>query len=85
MIIFIFKEILYNINNNTSEHIVLLINNFSGHKVSNPENYKNITLIFLPPNFISLHQLLDQGIVKSFKTSYRSLIIHNYYQQYTQD
>ena len=82
---FIFEEILSKINNNTSEHIVLLLDNFSGHKVLSPEKYKNTTLIFLPPNSTSLYQPLDQGIIKSFKTFNRSLIIHNYYHQYTQD
>ena len=70
---FIFQEILSKINNNnTSGHIVLLLDNFSGHKVSNPEKYENITLIFLPQYSTSLHQPLDKDIIKSFKTFYRS-------------
>ena len=33
---------------------------------------KNIELVFIPPNVTSLIQPLDQGIIKSFKTYYRS-------------
>ncbi|XP_050299542.1 tigger transposable element-derived protein 6-like [Anthonomus grandis grandis] len=36
---------------------------------------KNIKLIFLPPNCTSIVQPLDQGIIKGFKTFYRTIII----------
>ena len=64
-------------------HVVLLMDNFSGHKL--PDYWKKVvfaggltgakhkghTVIFLPQNITSVIQLLDQGIIIAFKAQYR--------------
>lgn len=50
--------------------IALLLDNCPAHP---PDlALKNIELVFLPPNTTALIQPLDQGIIKTFKTFYRS-------------
>lgn len=53
--------------------ILLFLDNACSH----PQNIKlnNIKIIFLPPNTTSVCQPLDQGIIRNFKTFYRSLIV----------
>ncbi|KAI0996138.1 hypothetical protein K3495_g12044 [Podosphaera aphanis] len=54
--------------------VVLLMDNFSAHKaafeylnLSPLTLLKNTSVIFLPPNFTSLHQPLDQGIIHAWE------------------
>ena len=51
------------------KNVVLVLDNCSAHPKL---TLKNIELVFIPPNVTSLIQPLDQGIIKSFKTYYRS-------------
>lgn len=53
--------------------IVLFIDNASCHKVT--VDLQNINVQFLPPNTTALIQPLDQGIIHSFKSNYRQIII----------
>lgn len=55
-----------------NRHILLLIDNFSGHYI----NYepRNIRLEYFEPNLTSVLQPLDAGIIKTFKTKYRGAL-----------
>ncbi|SJX66502.1 related to transposase [Sporisorium reilianum f. sp. reilianum] len=55
-------------------HILLLLDNFSGHGMLQKPLAKlqNITIQFLPPNTTSRIQPLDAGIIASFKKHYRA-------------
>ena len=46
-------------------YICLLIDNFSGHKISFAP--RNIQIIFFEPNLTSFVQPLDAGIIRCFK------------------
>lgn len=48
--------------------ILLLMDNFAGHKIT--FILKNIRIVFLPSNTTSILQPLDAGIIKSFKSRY---------------
>ena len=54
----------------TRQHILLVIDNFSGHSI----NYKqsNIHIEFFEPNLTSFVQPLDAGIICCFKAHYYS-------------
>ena len=49
--------------------ICLLIDNFSGHKISFTP--RNIQIVFFEPNMTSFVQPLDAGIIRCFKAHYR--------------
>lgn len=49
--------------------IVLLLDNCNAHP--HVQGLKSIRLVFLPPNTTSVLQLMDQGVIRSLKCSYR--------------
>ena len=51
-------------------HILLMINNFSGHRVLYETT--NIQMEFFKPNLTSFVQPLDAGIIQCFKAHYHS-------------
>lgn len=53
-------------------HVIIFMDNFSGHKI---DVYSNITIAFLPPNCSSVIQPLDQGIIEAVKRRYRTVIV----------
>lgn len=53
--------------------IVLFVDNASCHKIT--VDLQNINVQFLPPNTTALIQPLDQGIIHSFKSHYRQIIV----------
>ena len=53
--------------------VALIIDNCLAHPVI--ENLKSITLYFLPPNTTSALQPMDQGVIWSLKSKYRTHII----------
>jgi hypothetical protein len=56
--------------------VLLLLDNFSGHQVPNVGSQLIATrLEFLPANTTSCFQLMDAGIIASFKAQYRKLLI----------
>ncbi len=55
-------------------HILLLVDNFSGHVVEN-DKFSNINLQFSPPNTTRVMQPCDQGIIKTFKSHHRHLLV----------
>ena len=54
---------------NRNRKICLLVNNFSGHKISYQPT--NIVIEFFTPNLTSFIQPLDAGIIRCFKAHYR--------------
>ena len=59
----------------SDRNVILLMNNFSAHEltVENIEkagDLQNTRIIWLPNNSTSLHQPLNQGIIKNVKTYY---------------
>ncbi|GAU90782.1 hypothetical protein RvY_03153-1 [Ramazzottius varieornatus] len=63
----IFEEWLTNLNNSMKAQkrkILLLLDNFSAHRV---DSKSNVRLVFLPPNLTSKVQPLDKGIIASYK------------------
>ncbi|GAU97419.1 hypothetical protein RvY_08721 [Ramazzottius varieornatus] len=63
----IFEEWLTNLNNSMKAQkrtIVLLLDNFSAHRVGEKSN---VEVVFLPPNLTSKVQPLDKGIIASYK------------------
>ena len=58
---------------NESRKVALIIDNYPAHPVT--ENLKSITLYFLPPNTTSALQPMDQGVIWSLKSKYRTRII----------
>ncbi|KAG0437110.1 Tigger transposable element-derived protein 6 [Dictyocoela muelleri] len=70
----IFNDYLISLNDKLkieNRKILLLLDNFSGHKVGNKSN---IELLFFPPNCTSIIQPLDLGIIHSFKSRFKSLL-----------
>jgi len=51
----------------------MLCYNCAAH--SNDTKLTNVKLVFLPPNTMSLIQLMDMGIIANFKKLYRSLVL----------
>ena len=58
---------------NEDRKVALIIDNCPTHPVI--ENFKSITLYFLPPNTTSALQPMDQGVIWSLKSKYRTHII----------
>ena len=56
-------------------HVLLLIDNAPGHVIG---EYSNIRIQFLPPNITAKLQPLDQGIIKSTKHNYRTILMTIY-------
>ncbi|GAV09616.1 hypothetical protein RvY_19121 [Ramazzottius varieornatus] len=52
-------------------HILLLVDNFSGHNVA---SRPNIELRFLPPNCTAIAQPCDAGIIKCLKDEYKKFL-----------
>ncbi|XP_065163398.1 tigger transposable element-derived protein 4-like [Atheta coriaria] len=53
--------------------ILLLVDNCPAHP--NITDLKSITLVFLPPNIISVLQPMEQGIIRSLKTNFRKNLL----------
>ena len=58
-----------------NHHVLLLIDNAPGHVIG---EYSNIRIQFLPPNTTAKLQPLDQGIIKSTKHNYRTILMTRY-------
>ncbi|CAF1068605.1 unnamed protein product [Brachionus calyciflorus] len=59
---------------------LLLVDNCSAHVKSSQVEYKNLQIIYLPPNTTSLIQPMDAGIIKNFKSLYRKLLVSHWVQ-----
>ena len=66
----IFTKIISEMDRNLNTPTIVIIDNFSGHKLTEPEKLKNIILVFLPPN-TSKTQPLDLRIISAFKFKFQ--------------
>ncbi len=77
----IFREWLNKLDRRFREekrHILLFIDNFSGHspnKKEAPYTLTNIKLCYFPANCTSVVQPMDQGVINSFKCKYRTNVV----------
>ena len=67
--------------------VLLLLDNFSGHKVrvqlvNRKQGLLNVRIKWLPPNTTSHWQPLDQGVIASFKLQYRKQFVVYLIRQY---
>ncbi|XP_043529387.1 jerky protein homolog-like [Frieseomelitta varia] len=61
---------------NSGGKVLLIIDNFSGHKLSEKEmDDGHFKIIFLPPNTSSLIQPMDQGIISKLKKKFRHKLL----------
>lgn len=56
----------------TSNKVLLILNNYSVHKVI---ECQQVEFVFLPPNVTSTSQPLDQGVIANVKRSYRTKLL----------
>ena len=74
----LFKEYLDKLNEKMvlgNRKILLFVDNCPAHPRL---KYTNIELVFFPPNTTSVLQPCDQGIIRSFKSKYRSFLINHF-------
>ena len=50
--------------------VLLVLDNASGHPAQLGDFYSNVKMVLLPPNTTALLQLMDQGVIASFKANY---------------
>ena len=56
--------------------IVMLVDNCPAHKVNRiSDHLQYIRVVFLPPNITSIGQPCDAGIIQSFKSNYRKMML----------
>lgn len=63
------------IRNWTTDPVALLIDGFSGHDLTCCDS--QVQVFKFPPNMTSIFQPLDQGIISSFKTGYKTRLLEH--------
>ena len=81
----IFKDYLTIWDRSLNTKIGLIIDNCPAHDLRIQQDLKNIELIFLPPNCTSVIQPLDRGIIKSWKSKYKKLVLEEYFNYLDKD
>jgi DDE superfamily endonuclease len=71
----IFQQLLIEFDSEMTKPVVLILDNFSGHKVSASLVLKYTMLMYLPPNTTSKTQPLDAGLIFQFKVRYRKELL----------
>lgn len=66
------------VSDNTLHKVVLLLDNFEGHKVEPKDVPEGVELVFFPPNCTSLIQPQDQGVCHAFKKIYTKRLLVKY-------
>lgn len=72
----LWKDILDQINHKMSlqgRKIILLVDNATVHRSG--KDYSNVKIVFLPKNTTALIQPLDQGVIKTLKSYYRTQLV----------
>jgi len=63
-----FNEVsLQQICSQTNEKVPIIMDNCGPHGSEVSEPYGQVHMIFWPPNCISIHQTIDQGIIQAVK------------------
>ena len=57
-------------------NIILLLNNALGHTAFMDDFHPNIKVVHVPPNTTSLIQLMDHGVITTFKKYYLRYTFH---------
>lgn len=71
-----FDDLTFNMKDLKS-HVLLILDNFSGHFVEDLYTPTNVKLCFLPPNATSVLQPLDGGIIRTLNAAAGNYISHN--------
>ena len=74
----IFEDVLTIFDTQVNNKILIICDNFSGHKNINLNNLINIELLFLPKNSTGILQPLDLGIINLIKLSYKKKLTNKY-------
>ena len=70
----LFEQWLHEFDRSINKATLLILDNVSSHKI-NINLFRHLNFLFLPPNCTSICQPLDQGIIRSFKSEYRSRLL----------
>ena len=86
----IFTDWLKKFNNSmllNGRKVLLIVDNAGGHRINQEVliQLRNVRLEFLPPNVTNVLQPLDAGIIKSFKTKYRQLLVKDLIRQLNEE
>ena len=76
----IFQQYLDMLSLHIKRKILLIVDNFSAHDLAKESRsfcWRNIEVIFLPPNLTSKYQPLNAGIIAAFKRRYRQKLLHH--------
>jgi hypothetical protein len=71
----IFVNLLTEFDQKLKEPAILLLDNFSGHKITEDLHLRHVIPLFLSPNTTSSSQPLDAGIIASIKCRYRTELV----------
>nr|CAH0104180.1 unnamed protein product [Daphnia galeata] len=66
----------------TTEPVVLLMDNCSGHDMALTDPEGQVEVILFPPNCTSVYQPLDQGIISALKTLYKREMLAEFVEAY---
>lgn len=76
----IFTQVLVRMDDDFSKsgrRILLFMDNCSSHALKPSTDLKSIKIVFLPPNYTSVLQPLDAGIIKNLKHSYHKRLLRD--------
>jgi DDE superfamily endonuclease len=80
---FLFDVFLPYIRETTTKKVALLMDNCAGHNPAIVDPTGQVSVFFFPPNCTSVHQPLDQEIISSFKTLYKTEVVKALVDSYT--